>query len=130
MDLTLPITKAATLKGEVWHGRNLPDVRGGIAQGVDGWGRLIGSEGGWGELGYKFTDRYTLVGGYAIDNPVNGDVLDQAGARTRNTVSYLGNNFTFGRLEFGIEYLRWETEDKGLKDGTNNRFNLYSQFSF
>lgn len=130
MDLMLPVTAKLTLKGEAWHGRNLPDVRGGITQGVDGWGRLIGSEGGWAELAYKFSDRWTLVSGYTVDNPANSDLLDQAGARSRNTVLYIGPKFYFGKFEVGVEYLRWETDYKDLKDGTNNRFNLYTQMTF
>ncbi len=130
MDLTLPMTQKLSFKGEAWQGRNLPDVRGGITQGVNGFGKVIASEGGWSELTYKFSDRYALLVGYAIDNPSDGDILDQAGGRTKNRVWYLGHKWTFGAMEFGVEYLNWVTDYKGLQSGENDRFNFYSQFNF
>ncbi len=97
---------------------------------MDSWGRLIGSEGGWGELGYKVSDKYSLFGGYSSDHPGGGDILDQAGARADNTVWYLGNHFTLGRFEFGVEYFNWTTRYKGLNDGKSNLFGIYSQYNF
>jgi hypothetical protein len=54
-DLTIPLYKdMAWLKGEIWTGENLSDIRGGILQGINtATGGEIESTGGWIELGLR-----------------------------------------------------------------------------
>ncbi|MBI4565855.1 MAG: hypothetical protein HY716_14300 [Planctomycetes bacterium] len=135
LDLTLPLWEALDLKAEVWAGRNLDDVRGGIGQGVNNTagdpnqGQEIDARGGWVEVGYQALDCWTVYLGYSFDDP--DDNLPASGARDKNVIVYLANRLKFGNVAFGADYLNWTTEwSGGFKDGTDNRFNLFAQFNF
>jgi hypothetical protein len=82
LDLMVPLYKdLLTLKGELWTGKNLDDVRGGILQGVNPTsGREIHAVGGWAELTYKPKKWTSLHGGYTFDNPRRADLLSTGGA--------------------------------------------------
>jgi hypothetical protein len=117
IDVRLPITPRLTFQGEAFTGRNLDDLRGGIAQGVNAvLGRTIESSGGWAELVGRPLDRYQVSVGLSIDHPVVGDV--PANGRTKNFVWYVGNRFLVGNgLTFGADYQNWTTQYAGLRSG-------------
>lgn len=119
-----------TLKGEVWTGQGLGDVRGGIGQSINVLtGREIDSTGGWIELGFKATDSYTITGGWTVDNPDNDDLF--AGARKLNRTWYLTNQLQLHpSFKIGLDYIHWQTDYMGLPKGTDNRFNIYSIYTF
>jgi hypothetical protein len=126
----LPLSARLTLRGEGWWGRNLPDIRGGVAQGVNPTtGREIRARGGWAELAYKASKQWTFYPGYTVDDPVDEDV--PARGRTRNRTFYLGNRITpGGPITIGLDYLRWRTDYKGLARGIDNRINIFLQYNF
>jgi uncharacterized coiled-coil protein SlyX len=131
MDLTIPILKNLTFRGEAWKGRGLSDVRGGIGQSINTTtGQVIGAAGGWAELSLRINSHYTVSGGKTLDNPYASDI-SAANGRVRNGAYYITNRFTVERgLAFGFDYGRWQTRYKALPTGNNNRFNLFVQQSF
>lgn len=129
-DLQVPVASWLTLRGETWTGANLSDVRGGICQGVDATtGKEIRSAGGWGEMAFKLSSRYTLGLGYAEDTPGFRDV--SVGGRTGNRVQTVANRYRLGeRIELGLDLNRYVTNFSGLRDGEDNRLTFYVQNSF
>jgi len=130
IDYRLPLTSRVALRGEGWWGRNLLDVRGGVAQGINPTtGREIRARGGWAELAYKISKQWTLYPGYTVDDPVDEDA--PARGRTRNRAFYVGNRITpASPITFGLDYLRWRTDYKGLARGVDNRVNIFLQYNF
>jgi hypothetical protein len=130
VDYRLPLTSRLALRGEGWWGRNLLDIRGGVAQGINpNTGREIRARGGWAELAYRISKQWTLFPGYTVDDPVDEDV--PARGRTRNRTFYLGNRITpGGPITIGLDYLRWRTDHKGLARGIDNRVNIFLQYNF
>jgi hypothetical protein len=131
LDFTIPIVASLGLKGEVWKGRGLSDVRGGIGQSINTvTGEVIEAAGGWAELSYKLNSHYTVNLGATLDNPFARDVPSPAG-RIRNRAFYLANRFSLGRgFSFGVDYGYWHTKYKAQPTGINNRFNLFVQQAF
>jgi hypothetical protein len=131
LDLNVPILKNLVFRGEAWKGKGLSDVRGGIGQSINtANGQVIGAAGGWVELSLRANSHYTVSGGLTLDNPYSSDI-SAANGRVRNRANYITNRFTVGRgLSFGFDYGRWLTRFKGLRTGTNNRFNLFVQQAF
>jgi len=134
-DLTLPFYgDVAWLKSEMWAGKNLDDVRGGIFQGVNTTtGREISSWGGFVEVGVEPVEWNTLSLGFSWDDPDNGDLTDgnPSDNRARNQIVYLSNVLHyFDPLTIGFEYLRWTTHYVGLGQGDDNRFKAYISYGF
>jgi len=140
LDVSLPLLDIVEIRGELWKGIDLDDIRGGILQGVStvGGGTSIMSRGYWVELAVKALDGYTVTLGTSRDNPVNSDVVAPvavtnapAGAVDNRTV-YLCNRLNLGGgLLVGVDYTHWITQWKGgLNDGTDNRYTFFVQFSF
>lgn len=130
LDFTLPLHTRLTLKGEGWWGRNMSDVRGGAGQGINtANGREIRGRGGWGEANVKLSRYLTVSPGFTTDDPVDRDL--GTGARTRNQAFYLGDRISpSANFLIGADYLRWRTDYKGFSRGTDNRVNIFLQYSF
>ena len=130
LDFTLPLQRRLTLRGEGWWGRNMSDVRGGAGQGINAaTGREIRGRGGWGEATIRVSRYLSVHPGFTTDDPFDRDL--PAGGRTRNRAFYLGNRITpSANLLFGADYLRWRTDYKGFLRGTDNRVNIFLQYSF
>ena len=128
-DFEFRFTPQAILRGEIWAGSNLSDVRGGIGQSFNtATGKEIDSRGGWLELGLR-SGSYGFSTGYTMDDPKNGHVA--SGAPTENRAWYVTNQFRLAPpLTLGIDYLYWWTHFKGLHKGTDNRVNLYFTYDF
>lgn len=132
-DLMAPIySDIVAFKGEIWTGRNIDDLRGGILQGINvATARTIRADGGWAELSVKPIKWYSIHGGYTIDNPHDDDLPGQAPAQ--NNVWYVANRFYFDPVEFGLDYLNWTTHYKdpaGRGKGQDNRFQAYLSYKF
>jgi len=76
LDVTLPLYKnLVNLRGEIWAGQNLSDVRGGILQGINATtGREVEATGGWVELGLRPHPRFSFHAGLSVDDPDDGDL--------------------------------------------------------
>jgi hypothetical protein len=128
-DLSLPLAAFLKLQGEVFRGRNLADLRGGIGQLIDiRTGTEVRSQGGWAELVLKL-GFWRLATGAGIDKPEAEDV-QQRGQRSSNRVVWVGNLFTAGAFSVGLDYSRWRTEWVRLKTGFANRYSLSLIFTF
>jgi hypothetical protein len=135
LDLSLPLYQdIVSLKGEVWTGKNLDDIRGGILQGINTTtAQQIRATGGWGELMARPQKWYSLHGGYLFDNPRDGDLPAQA--PKLNSVWYLGGRLYFDPIEFGLDYLNWTTYFKDTVAGAqgkgqDNRFQAFMSYKF
>ncbi len=133
VDFQLPIYKDRVwVKGELWHGRNLDDVRGAILQGINSAGDEIRSQGGWTEVGWKTGDHLSLHGGWSFDDPNNDDLIISSSnaPRSRNTIAYAAAMFDFKPVFFGLHYLKWTTGYEGFDKGDDNRLQAFIQYSF
>ena len=135
VDLSVPLYKdMVSLRGEVWTGKNLDDIRGGILQGINtANGGHIHATGGWGELMFKPKKWYSMHGGFATDNPRDGDLPAQS--PELNRIWYLGGRFYFDPIEFGLDYLNWttwfqDTVAGAQGKGQDNRFQTYISYKF
>lgn len=127
-EYALPLAAPLSLRGEGWWGRNMADFRGGAGQSFLA-GRVVRGRGGWSELKARVNRYWSVAPGFTTDNPVLRDLVP--GSRARNRAFYLANRFTpGGRIEFGLDYLRWQTDYVGRARGTDNRFNLFVQYGF
>jgi hypothetical protein len=129
VDVHIPLGEKLYVKGEAWRGRNLDDVRGGIFQGVNTTtGDEIHSQGGWAEVGFQVSKTLLLAVGASEDNPRGSDL--GAGGRNKNTVAYAAAHWMFDPVEFGIDFMHWKTEFKGVKSGLDNRIQAYIAYHF
>lgn len=130
LDVTIPIYQDKLwVKGEVWTGQDLDDVRGGILQGINvTTGQEVRSEGGWVELGTRPIKWSSFHLGYSTDNPRDRD-LPTAGAtvgRKLNRIYYVAWRGYFDPIELGLDYLNWTTKyNGGFGNGNDNRFQGY-----
>lgn len=139
-DITLPVTKRLALRGELWLGQNLSDLRGGIGQGVNTTTKSeIRSSGGWIELLYSFPAN-SVAAGYTVDDPNDNDLPGSStiastgttvDGRTKNQTCYIGYRFKpGGGVEIGIDYMYWQTDYNTLRSGIDNRINMVFQYNF
>jgi hypothetical protein len=128
-DFDLRFTPQVSLRGEVFAGSGMGDVRGSVGQSFNpSTGKEIDSRGGWLELGLR-AGRYFFTTGYTVDDPNNGHVA--ANGATLNRSWYLTNQFRLAPpVTAGIDYTFWQTRFKGINEGTDNRFNLYLMYGF
>jgi hypothetical protein len=129
-DLQVPLTTHVMVRSEFFHGHNLDDFRGGIAQGVNvGTGQTITSTGGWVELVNQPVAWYQNSVGYSVDDPDNADI--PVGGKTKNYSLYVGNRFLLGRgIVVGADVQRWLTHWNGFDTGNAYLFKTFVQVNF
>jgi hypothetical protein len=130
VDYKLPIAPILSLRGELWWGRNMGDLRGGSGQSINPLnGREIHGRGGWSELSLRLRSYWSVHPGFTTDDPVDADI--PLGGRVRNRVLYIGNRISpDASFTFGADYLRWKTNFKGFSRGLDNRINIFVQYGF
>ncbi len=130
VDYRIPVHKRFALQGEAWSGRNLGDFRGGVGQSVNtALGEEIASRGGWLEAAVTIARPWTIYPGVSIDDPVDEDV--PAAGRVKNRTWYVSNRYQPDPAFLaGIDFIRWVTDFNGLKDGTDDRINVYVLYSY
>lgn len=129
LDFRLPIfSDRVWVTGEFWWGRNLNDLRGGILQGVANDGDAIEAIGGWGELGVRILDGWTVAAGYSIDDPQDNDV--NTGGRVENGIVYGSTKVTIETFAVGCELAHFLTVYKNAPDGDNNRILVFAEYKF
>jgi hypothetical protein len=130
-DLKAKILNELTFAGEIWYGKNLSDLRGGIDQGVDtATGKEIVSRGGWAELVAQLADPYFIAVGVGVDDPRDG-TLSAATQRSHNIAPYIWNKLDFGGgVAIGAEAIFWATDYFNLQTGRANRYSLFVTYAF
>ncbi len=108
VDVKVPVTDRLLVKAETFTGENLSAFLGGIGQGIcPGYRSTIRSSGGWIDATYKLTDRWRVVVGYGLDDPLNSDI--QYG-RTYNQFIFANTSFDITKsLVTGVEVTSWKT---------------------
>jgi hypothetical protein len=130
LDLRVPLTQCLTFQGEIFHGKNMDDYRGGIGQGINPLtGQTIASTGGWAELVYRPVRWWQGSAGFSIDAPDRSEI--PVGGRTRNYVWYFGNRFPVGQhVTFGADYSRYTTDYNGFAHGSASLIKFFCQLAF
>lgn len=131
LDARLPIFDGKLwVQGEVWQGKNLDDLRGGIGQGVNGTTE-IEARGFWAELGYAPCEHSNLYVGLGVDNPVKSDLAYVNTSRDRNQVVYIGAKSTYLKpVILGLEFFSYETQYRVDEEGDLNRVKFYVMYTF
>lgn len=114
VDMRVPITDRLSMKGEFFTGENLSAFLGGIGQGVCGCTRsTVRSTGGWFDLTYELTDRWRVVAGYGLDDPIDNDLLF---GRTYNQFIFANTSYDVTKsLVTGFEVTSWRTLYQDLR---------------
>ncbi|MGH7163130.1 MAG: hypothetical protein ACREID_06580, partial [Planctomycetota bacterium] len=129
-DWTVPLHARLTLRGELWTGAALGDVRGTIGQTVNTTlGEEIGGWGGWMELVIQVEPAFRVHVGGTLDDPEAEDL--SAGSRELNTSGYVGGVYDWGKgFRAGLDAIYWETQTQGQGVGNMVRFNAWVQLDF
>ncbi len=130
LDFSVPLCRRFTLRGEVWIGQALGDVRGNVGQTINtATGEEISGWGGWMELVFLADAQWRFHLGGTLDDPDDGDVA--SGGRNRNWTIYVGTvrDFTKG-LRAGADVVFWETSTAGTGIGNMIRINFWIQIDF
>jgi hypothetical protein len=108
VDMRVPLTDRLIAKGELFMGENLSAFVGGIGQGIcPGYRSTIRSRGGWFDVTYKLTNRWRVVAGYGLDDPIDGDI--QVG-RSYNQFIFANTSYDITKsLVTGFEITSWRT---------------------
>ncbi len=114
VDMRVPVTERLSMKGEFFTGENLSAFLGGIGQGVCPCTRsTVRSTGGWFDLTYKLTERWRVVAGYGLDDPVDNDLLF---GRTYNQFFFANTSYNVTQsLVTGFEVASWRTLYQDLR---------------
>ena len=130
IDFAIPITEEWKVKGEVWMGENMDDLRGGIGQGINATtGDEIGADGFWVELNYAYSRTTHLFAGVSVDDPDDHD-LPTLG-RDRNKAIYIGAHYSvWNPIRLGWEFTHLNTEYLGQADGDASRARVWIAYHF
>jgi hypothetical protein len=130
IDFVIPLSARFTLSGEAFTGENLDDYFGGVLQGINTTTRNeISSTGMWSQINFAFNKEWQYTAGFSFDNPDTDDLNN--GNRDKNSFYFVNAMFkVLPMLTIGLEYDYYETEYKGMTDGTVNRFQTSAIFTW
>ena len=116
LDVTQPINKWLTIKGELFSGENLSSYLGGIGQGINTTRMSeIRSRGGWVAASLGPWDKWNFNLGVSIDDPKNNDL--NTGNRSFNRAIFGNAIYSINRsTQLGFELSQWNTDYKGQRD--------------
>jgi hypothetical protein len=131
VDVTIPMGRKASLKGEYYMGQNMASYLGGIGQGIDSVHvEEVESSGGWIHLALELNRYAGLNVGAGLDDPElqKGDstnVLDE-------NLSYFGNIIwkLHSAVSVGMEYLGTETTYADGESYQNHRGQISFLYKF
>ena len=124
LDLTQPVNKWLTIKGELFTGENLSAYLGGIGQGVNtDTYKEIGSRGGWIAANLGPWDKWSFNIGASIDDVDDDDLTGGSDYKREYNRSIFGNViYSINKnIQIGFELSQWHTEYKGERDADNLR---------
>ena len=140
-DMSVPLSPKWSLSGEIYRGKAIGGIGGGIGQSVITSGPLadpfttvrgLDSVGGWSQLKYRATSKLEFNGAFGQDNPFASDVRafsNTAGYSSYTLVRNRGSlvNFIYrprSNLLFSAEYRHLRTFDIGSQSWTAEQVNL------
>ncbi len=131
IDVTVPLGKKASLKGEYYTGQNMASYLGGIGQGIDlDHKEEIESSGGWAHLALILNEHASLNVGAGLDDPElqKGDSIN----KLDENLSYFGNIIwkLHSSVSVGMEYLGTETTYSDGESYQNHRGQLSFMYTF
>lgn len=121
LDITQPVCKGLTLKGELFSGENLGTYFGGIGQGVNTTAmNEIASKGGWVAASLGPWSRWSFNVGAGVDDVDRDDV--GTGSRTLNSAVFGNAIYAVNEhVQVGCELSHWNTHYKGPGDAEDLR---------
>jgi hypothetical protein len=129
-DLTQPVNKWFTLKGEFFTGENLGTYFGGILQGVNTTTlKEISSKGGWVAISLGPWDNWSFNFGGGVDDVDRDDV----GTGSKISNSSIFGNFIYSinsNTQVGFELSQWKTAYKDQLDADNTRAQMSFIYKF
>ena len=125
LDLTGPINKWLSIKGELFTGENLNTYFGGIGQGVNidtsaGIYNEIAAKGGWVGASLGPWNKWRFNVGAGIDDVDKGDIKTNDRAMNRSIFGNVIYSIT-KNAEIGFELSDWQTDYKGSGDADSLR---------
>ncbi len=127
IDLNSNINEQLTINGSYYLGSNTASMLGGIGNPstMDG----VNSQGGWINLKYKPSKKYSISAGIVMDDPCDCDLND--GARSKNTMVFANvyHDILEGFL-IGFEISNWTTEYKNMDTASALRGQLAFLYKF
>jgi hypothetical protein len=124
LDLTQPINKWLTVKGELFTGENLCAYLGGIGHGINTTTRKeVGSRGGWIAATITPAQKWDFNLGVSVDD-VDGDDLAGVSGDQRQYNRSVFANFLYlvnSNTQIGFELSHWYTQHRGQSDGDSLR---------
>jgi hypothetical protein len=133
-DVTQPVSKDLTVKGEFYHGVNMNTFLGGIGQGVNTTDNVnnpneIAATGGWVAATLGPRDSWTFNLGVGIDTARHNDLPN--GGRTRNLCAFGNAIYSINKnTQIGFELSQWETNYKGPGDAQSLRGQMSIIYKF
>lgn len=123
LDYTIPLTRRDVLRGELFHGQNLSDVRGNAGQSVGNLGHEIRGSGGWLEYAHDIRGPWSAGLGLGIDRPDRDNL--QVGQRDQNRQAYIFGRWRYAHgWQIGADLINWKTGFFGGTDASATRLEL------
>lgn len=128
--VSLPLVKTLAVQGNIWEGANLDQYFGGIGQGVNlTLADEIGAIGGFAQLLWDPTEKWSGAVGYSVDDPKDEDL--NAGMRAKNEQVFVNAFYKFTSALTGMaEYTHMVTDYKDKPDASNDRIQLAMKYAF
>lgn len=116
--------------GEMYAGRGLADIGGGIGQTMSEMtNKPVTSMGGWAELAVMPTRKHLLAVGRSIEVIPEQELAP--GDRARNSTFYSSLRYRPKPiLQLGLEHVYWKTHYHQMGTGVANRFNMHFSIFF
>ena len=128
--LYLPLTQCIAVQGNVWTGENLDTYFGAIGQGVNlAKDTAIAAKGGWAQLLYDPTAKWSFGLGYSIDDPDDEDL--NPGMRSKTQQVFVNAFYKVTSAVTAMaEYARMTTDYLEKPDASTDRVQFSVRYGF
>jgi hypothetical protein len=128
----LPLCKMSAIQANIWQGENLDTFYGAIGQGVNtSLGKEIEATGGFVQLLFDPTEKWSFGLGYAVDDPEDEDLVGNKTQMSKNDLIWFYGAYKFTAALTAIaEYSQMTTDYLGKDDATNDRVQVSMKYTF